>query len=442
MNNIDQIINIIFERCKARKIDEYQIGYSKTKNNSVYVYEGKLDKYNERNNLSIQLKVKHNGKMGKASIENFSQENIDFLINEAIDNAKFIDTKKEEFFYDGSGEYKKVIPHKPLDEYYKIDKLKYLLDLEKHALSLSDKVKKVTHCCINEREIYHTIKNSLGLNIKEYYKKADVSIDILVSDNEKDKTNFEFAFFNDNKDLDPKNLAEKVVKNGLKKLNPVDINPKFTEVILNKDAASNIFGRIIDLFNASRIQKGTSKLAGKLNKLVASEKLTLIDDPHIKNGYLTAASDSEGVPTQNKKLIENGILKTYLYNLKTAKIDNVKPNGNGGGGNSIVTFNTYVELGSKTKDDLLKELNNGIIIDHIVSGQGFNDVSGDFSLEVFGFNVKDGKEKEALNPFIISGNIFDLLFNIKEIANDLEIEKECYRSPSMLVSGITISDNC
>ncbi|MGL6100882.1 MAG: metallopeptidase TldD-related protein, partial [Fusobacteriaceae bacterium] len=159
----------------------------------------------------------------------------------------------------------------------------------------------------------------------------------------------------------------------------------------------------------------------------------------------SASFDAEGVPTKPKNLIENGILKTYLYNLKTAKKDGVESTGNAAKGGykgtmGISSFNLYLEKGDESFETLLNRIENGILITGF-SGlhSGLNSISGDFSLATEGFLIKNGKVEKPLNQITAAGNFFDLLNNIECIGDDLKFNLSGVGSPSLIVKNISIS---
>ena len=182
-----------------------------------------------------------------------------------------------------------------------------------------------------------------------------------------------------------------------------------------------------------------------MGEKIACEKFTLIDDPHLENGEGSCSFDSEGVPTKYKELISKGILKTYLYNLKTAKKDGVQSTGNAAKGGykgtiGISPFNLYVKKGEVSFDELLKKMDRGVIItDFAGLHSGLNSVSGDFSLAAEGFIVENGKKGKAFNQITVAGNFFELLLNIEEIGEDMKFSLSGTGSPSVLVKNLHFS---
>ena len=185
---------------------------------------------------------------------------------------------------------------------------------------------------------------------------------------------------------------------------------------------------------------GITKLKGKIGEKVASDIVTIVDNPWLEGGLATAAFDNEGVPTLYKELVKDGVLKKFVYGMALADKHKIQTTGNGSGGLYPIFFNLYIKNGNSSKEELLKHLGNGVYID-ILNGLrvGCNVTSGEFSLGAEGFAVENGKLTKALNQFTIAGNIFDLLQNIEMLGNDLDLSKSSCGAPSLLVKNLVVS---
>ena len=128
-------------------------------------------------------------------------------------------------------------------------------------------------------------------------------------------------------------------------------------------------------------------------------------------------SYNEGTTTYKKTIIDKGVLKTYLYNNREALLDKTKSTGNGYNG---IGVNNFILLpGKKTEEDLLKELGDGLYISQYFStgGTTLDGVTGDFSAQITGSIVKDGKKKETFETSILTTTIYELFSNIEVIGS-------------------------
>ena len=183
--------------------------------------------------------------------------------------------------------------------------------------------------------------------------------------------------------------------------------------------------------------------------MIAAPIVTLVDDPFHPENPEPINFDAEGSPTHRKNVIEKGVLKTLLYNLKTAAVAGKKTTGNASkaGYDSPVglrPFTMYLEGGDLTEEELLEKAGNGVMITSLGGlHAGADPISGDFSLQSSGFMIRDGKKAEYVKSFTVAGNFYDLLKNITALANDCHLPMAmgmtAFGSPSVLVEGLSIA---
>lgn len=173
--------------------------------------------------------------------------------------------------------------------------------------------------------------------------------------------------------------------------------------------------------------------------------MTLIDDPHLKDGLGTTSFDDEGVATIKKEIISKGKLNTLLYNLKTAHKAGIKSTGNGFKASyaSIVgvsATNFYINPGDKSFEELCNEVKEGVIItDFAGLHSGASAVTGDFSLAAKGFMIENGKKSFPVEQITVAGNFFTLLKDIEEVGSDLKFPMSSIGCPSVVVKELSIA---
>ncbi|MDR1694329.1 MAG: TldD/PmbA family protein [Lactobacillaceae bacterium] len=441
--NIEKFIDKIAANCKDRGLKKYQIVYTEKERETLSVFEQKVLKNDSSNNLSLVLSVLVNGKLGKFSTEKFDESEINSYVKQAIMNAEIIDNEDEVFFHDGSGDYVEVKPYKPLmEKLNKLDKVEFLKEMERKAYEADKRINKVISLAYGYNRSITIMKNSLGLNLQKENITANAYVYLSATNGTSGKTGSDFTAFEKEEDFNADKIVKKAVKKAVSRLGGVNVKSKKTRVVFNNETFGYLLDSISSIFSIYSIDKGYSKLQDKVGKKVAGRKLTILDNPHLKGGLATVSFDNEGYPTISKEVIKNGMLKTFLYNLSLAHKYGTKSTGNGAGGLHTRVFNFYVEKGYVTRKELLKILGEGVYIDGLNGiHAGIDIVSGDFSLGAEGFLVEGGKIAKPLNQFTISGNVYELLNNVEEIANDLEFKGSNVGSPSVLVDNITIASN-
>ena len=438
-------IDKLFEKASLKGIDEFEIYFLSNLNTSIKIYQGKIENFSNNQNQGISFRGMVDGKMGYSYSESLEDEDIDFLINEVIENASCIESLDKQFIYGEKANYTDTITYSSAIENLDTDLVKnFLIKMEEYALSIDERVKKVNFCSFAMGSGEKIIKNSKGLELHSKENICYTYISVIAEENGIVKTGSHFQLGRDFSKFDYKELSEVAVKRALNKFGTIALTEVPKTCVIENLAFSSLLGAMSNIFSAEAVQKNISKLKGKLNESVASSIVTLVDDPFLKDGLANSSFDDEGVPTSYKKIIQDGILKTYLYNLKTAYKDGVSSTGNGVKGSykgtvGISSFNLYIKPSDKSFDKMIENIKEGIFItDFAGLHSGLNTISGDFSLAGEGFYIKDGKIDRPLNQITISGNFFELLKNIKDIANDIKFSFSSVGSPSIMVEGLKV----
>ena len=438
-------IDKLFEKASLKGIDEFEIYFLSNLNTSIKIYQGKIENFSNNQNQGISFRGMVDGKMGYSYSESMEDEDIDFLINEVIENASCIESLDKQFIYGKKANYTDTITYSSAIENLDTDLVKdFLIKMEEYALSIDERVKKVNFCSFAMGSGEKIIKNSKGLELHSKENICYTYISVIAEENGIVKTGSHFQLGRDFAKFDYKELSEVAVKRALNKFGTIALTEVPKTCVIENLAFSSLLGAMSNIFSAEAVQKNISKLKGKLNESVASSIVTLVDDPFLKDGLANSSFDDEGVPTSYKEIIQDGVLKTYLYNLKTAYKDGVSSTGNGVKGSykgtvGISSFNLYIKPSSKSFDKMIENIKEGIFItDFAGLHSGLNTISGDFSLAGEGFYIKDGKIDRPLNQITISGNFFELLKNIKDIANDIKFSFSSVGSPSIMVEGLKV----
>jgi len=193
-----------------------------------------------------------------------------------------------------------------------------------------------------------------------------------------------------------------------------------TNVLLGPVAFAEILeSAFVPSVHGDNVQKGRSSLAGKLGELAGDENLHITDDGLLKGGMATSAFDGEGVPSQKTPIIENGVLKSFLYDTYTAGKEekDTESTGNGvrGGYSGVPRVDiSNLVVTSDEPHDVLAETEKGVLFNGVIGAHTANPVSGDFSVEGRNvFLVEDGKIEKPLRSLMLAGNVFDLLKQIQ-----------------------------
>lgn len=418
-----------FKLAKEKNISNIQIVEKKTTDSSVELINGKIESYNDYDNIDYEIKAEYNKKTVKIHT-NYLDKNI---INLIIFKCKNTDSVYED-------EYLKNIANIEKNEEIEFDITKEI-EILKNLDSYRKKYKDIDKLTTYFSETYSNTRiiNSNGVDISTDSHLCAFMIEIIIKNKEKYTSYDEKVLSTDKKEIDFEKLTKEVIEKALLNRHKEKIETRKYNIILDKRVASRIVNSFNDMLSASSIRNKISCLEDKLEKQLFSTKLNIIEDPTNKKYPGYRLFDNEGTKTEKKSIINKGKIKTYLYNIKEAKLVNKKSTGNGY--ESISTRNMYIIPGKLSEKELLEKLDNGIYIaDYMESGgTSINSINGDISLQIFGFLVENGKLKTGIEPSIMTTNIFELLTNIEEIASNLQFTSTISASPSILIRDISIA---
>ncbi|MCK7486628.1 MAG: TldD/PmbA family protein [Bacillus subtilis] len=215
--------------------------------------------------------------------------------------------------------------------------------------------------------------------------------------------------------------------------------PARYEIVFHADALATLLSAFQGIFSAETVQKNMSLLKGKLNTVVGSPLVSIVDDPFQKKSSRSRSFDDEGVATRFKALIDKGELKTYLHNLITAKKDGVASTGNGFG-NAVAAVNLKFMPGSSKPEELVKSCKNGLFIKDVQGAHaGANPISGDFSLQASGFVVKDGVIGAPVALVTVAGNFIQMMKDVVLVADDLKTGYYGITAPSIKIASMNVA---
>ena len=436
----------IIAKCEELGIAEYELYYEVGGSTEVDVFMHEVNEFKSSLDGGVCFRCIVDGKMGYASTQALSAEEAAGVVARAVDNAKTLEADDEVFLGEGGQTYA------PLElTPYALPSTEELIATTLKAQEALYTKEGVVDGCQSEgisMQSKIAIYNSKGLDLR-YENCAAGLVSVAVVSNGKEMEN---AFKIKLGKLDGINIDEMTEKAAAEARRQLggDVAPTGQyPVLFSPEAMSSLLQVFSGIFSSESAQKGLSKLAGQEGEKIASELVTLVDDPFHKENPEPMNFDAEGSPTYRKSVIEKGVLTTLLYNLKTAYKAGRKTTGNGAKSGytapvGISPYTMYLEGGDMTEEELLKKAGNGVYITSL-SGlhAGANAISGDFSLQSAGFMIENGEKTTYVKSFTVAGNFYELLKNVVAVADNVTLPrpmgKTTFGSPTIWVDGLSVA---
>ncbi len=442
----EQMKKALIAAAEAAGVKQYEIYYQVGESISAETLKDEISAFASSVSGGICFRCIVDGKMGYASGQLMTEDAMQELVKNAVSNAGCIDSEDEVFIFEGSPAYAELDGKevKLIDATTIRDTA---LRLQKETYAQSDKVtdgtQSVALSSVSEVRLY----NSNGLSLSNRTGMSGAYASAVVRQGEEAQEGFDFAVGESFEEMSE--LSARVVRDALDKMGAsVAASGKYN-VVFDGREFRNFLSVFSSVFSAKNAQLGLSLLAGKEGEQIAAPFINVIDDPMREDSPIKTPFDGEGVATARRAVIENGVLKTLLYDLTTAKKAGVASTGNGQKGSysspvAIAPYNFGLMAGEDDLDALFAKAGEGI---YITECKGFHagadSVTGDFSIESAGFMIRDGKRAEPVKSFTVAGNFFDMLKEIDSLGNEVRWGfpggSTVFGAPDVLVRGMSVA---
>ncbi|MBE0364973.1 PmbA protein [Pseudoalteromonas ulvae UL12] len=218
------------------------------------------------------------------------------------------------------------------------------------------------------------------------------------------------------------------------KLNSRKIPTGKYPVIFRADIASSLFSHLVSGIGGGALYRKSSFLLDTLGQPIFSDLVNVVERPHILQGLASSPFDSEGVKTQDRTIIDKGVLQTYLLGTYASRKLNMTATGHAGGIHNWLVNETEPDLAA-----LLSTMGTGLLVTELM-GQGVNTVNGDYSRGAAGFWVENGQIQYPVSEITIAGNLKDMFKAIAGIGGDFDL-RGSVKTGSILIEQMQVAGN-
>ncbi len=229
-------------------------------------------------------------------------------------------------------------------------------------------------------------------------------------------------------------VGKKAAQRTVDRLGARKIATQTTPVIFEANMARSLLSHFISAISGGALYRKASFLIDHLDKKVFSDQITITEDPFIKGGFGSSAFDSEGVATQARTLVDEGILKGYVLSSYSARKLGMQSTGNAGG-----IHNLTMQTGNENLEQLMQHMQKGLLVTELI-GHGVNTVTGDYSRGAVGYWIENGEIQYPVDEITIAGNLKDMYQKIVAVGSDVD-QRSNIITPSLLVDDLMIAGN-
>lgn len=441
-----QFQTTLLTAAKEAGFQEAEMYYENSTSFNCKIFEGAIDSYETSEEGGVGFRGLFDGKMGYAYTEKLEEASIAYLIDQAKENAMILDEDDGTTIFEGSDNYNTFTYYnEALEQVPTEKKIALIQSIEQKVLNYDPRITSVNYCLYQDFSEEKMLANDQGLSLNEKQNGLIIFVSAIAKEGEEIKSGMAIKLSRDFNELDAETIAKEAAEEALAQLGEQSIPSKKYPIIMRHDASASLLATFTPIFSAENTQKNQSLLKGKVGETIASPAYTVVDDPYHPLSLWGTNFDGEGVATKKQTIVEAGQLKTLFHNRKTAKKDQVETTANAQkssykGTLSVGPINLYIEPGTKSREELIGNLQEGVFITDLAGlHSGVNPISGDFSVAASGFYIKDGKIDVPIKQMTVAGNYFDYLKHVEAVGTDLQFAPGGYGSPSLYIKELSVT---
>ncbi len=436
MNTTD-LAKWTIDQAQKAGADQASVRLDKSTRAEVEYRKGDIEKLQETTSCSLNLDIYVDRRCMSSSTSDLSKDSLKRLITEAVASARYLPQDRDRVLPDSKyfpkGHVDGLMIHDPA--YEKIDivqRKRFAAETEKIAASLSDQVISAT-CGYNDSSSTVVYANSDGFlgayPSTDFGLFAEVSVDDPGRGRPRGWGSAQTRYVDDLPS--PESVAKRAVSRGLSRIGQQKIESCVCDMIVENQVVGSRLLRLIQRPAGARsLQQKQSFLAGKIGRQIASEKLTLMDDPLLEKGQGSRPFDGEGLASRPLGIIERGVLKNYY-------VDNYYGRKLGMELTTGEASNVVILPGEKSLEQMIAGCERAILVTDFIGGNS-NSTTGDFSFGIMGELIENGQRVRPVCEMNITGNALELLTRLDDVGSDV-FEYSQMRTPSLLFKDIVFS---
>lgn len=409
---VSQALSIAQKGC-----DSAEVAVSRTTGMSVSTRMGEVENVEFNSDGALGITVYHNQRKGSASSTDLSEEAIARTVQAAIDIAKYT----SEDPCSGPADRDLLAFEAPdLQLFYPSEvsadqAIDYAANAEKAALSADPRITNTEGGSFNSHYGIRVFGNTLGMLQSYCSSRHSMSACVIAEENGDMERDYAYTIARNLDDLKSAQwVGEECARRTLSRLAPRKLATQKAPVIFAPEVATGLFGHLVGAISGTSVYRKSTFLLDSLGKQILPDWLTIRELPHVIGGLASTPFDSEGVRTEDRLIIENGVLNNWLMTTYAARKLGLKSTGHAGG-----IHNWHIAGQGLGFDDMLREMDTGLVVTELM-GQGVSGITGDYSRGASGFWVENGEIQYPVSEITIAGNLKDMWASIIATGDDIE----------------------
>jgi len=437
MNNsqLEQAAEIALQQATLQGASAAEVGVSHSSGLSVTVRQGDVETLEHNNDKGLGVTVYFGQTKASASTSDLRPEAIADAVKAASGIAQY--TQADEF--SGLADADLMATEFPdLSLYHPWDisaeqAIEMAMECEQAGFDVDSKINNSEGATVSSHQGGRVYANTHGFVGSSISTRHSLSCTLIADDDRGMQRDYWYGIARDAADLDSAlAIGQRAASNTLRRLNARTVPTGTYPVIFSAEIAPSLFGQLIGAIRGGALYRKSTFLLDHLGKQIFPDFIHIHEQPHLLKALGSAAYDGEGVSTQTRDIVQEGVLQGYVLDSYSARKLNMTTTANSGG-----VHNLTIDSGDLDFAALLKEMGTGIVVTETM-GMGVNIVTGDYSQGAAGFWVENGEIQYPIDEFTIASNLKDMFMGIQAVGNDIE-QRGNTRTGSVWIDKMTIA---
>ncbi len=440
----DEVVDRALEALRSGRVATAEVFVRDALSGSVETKDGALEVVTARGERGLGVRVLEGQRIGFAHTSDLAPFGIEACVDQARRMSTVTEPDEDIRIAGAPLEASDLDIYQPgLEERPLADRGAVALAVERAARSVDPRITHFRKTSYSDAEVTTVIATTRGVRSSYRESFCGAMTSAVATQNDERQIGYHGEGARRMAELDPESVGARAARRALEKLGAKPFPTGKLPVVLDPWMAMSLLGAISPLLSADNVLKGRSLFAGKAGEHVANDRVTIVDDARRRGGLRSAPFDGEGVATTTRILVEHGVLRGYLVNLKTARKMNTAPTGNARRGSyaspsRIGPSNFYIQAGADDPDALVRGLGRALAVTSLLNLHTIDPVSGEFSLGATGTYLEKGSPVHPVQGITIAGNLTHLLSSISGVGTDLTFGASGIGSPTLVIAELSV----
>lgn len=436
---------------RAGEGEEMEVFISRGVETEVQAYQGEIENLSSSSSAEIGIRIlidgAHGARVGTAYAGSLEEEAIAEALFNARDNARF--ATEDEFVAfarpDGVVPVSLDLSDPGVGSTTMDAKVAMAIELEAMVRSGDSRIRQVDSANYSDYLADAAIVSTTGISATLERSGAYVSVEAIAADGGEDQTGWGLSVGRAPGDLSLETAAGDAIRRATRMLGAVKASSMKGAAVFDPRTAATLWSIMGSALSGDAVVRGRSFFAGRLGEAVASELVTLIDDPTDARHFAASPFDSEGLASRRNELITRGRLSQFVYDTVSGRRAGTASTGNAvragvSGSPSAGCRALQLVPGDYDQEEIFRQVGNGVFVESLTGvHSGVNPISGDFSVGITGLMIRDGVLAEPIREVTIASTLQRMLLDVMFVGNDVQWLPGTTAAQTLAIDAIALS---